>query len=74
MSKITCIESRQPILELPLDQQGGKDLLNHLMEYKALSRSSMNFGEHFLMAALIRMVENNSGVNVCEMVQEMSAK
>ena len=74
MSKVINIVTRIEEIELPHDAQGGKDLLNHLMEYKALNRSSMSYGEHYLMANIIRMVENNSGVNVCEMIQEMSAK
>jgi|GEM_PF-4281076 len=74
MSKVINMATRNPLIELPLDIQGGKDLLNYLMEYKAMNRSSMSFGEHTVMASLIRMVENNSGINVCEMIQEMSAK
>lgn len=74
MSKVICIVTRLEITELPLDQAGAKDLLTHLMEYKELNRASMSFGEHMVMAQLIRMVESNSGINVCEFVQEMAAK
>lgn len=74
MKKVICMITRMPIESLPLDSDGGKDLLNFLMEYKALARSSMSVGEHYVMAQMIRMVENNSGLSLDEMLEKRSAK
>lgn len=70
MTKVINIVTRLEETELPLDAQGAKDLLSHLIEYKALNRSSMSYGEHFIMTALIRMVENNSGLQLDAMLEE----
>ena len=74
MSKVINIVTRQEEVEPPFNPEYAKELLAYLLEYKNTSRSSMVFSEHVIMRDLIKFLENNSGVNCIEMLEERTAK
>lgn len=74
MAKVINIVTRQEETELPFSADSAKEVLTYLMEYKALNRTSMDIGEHIILRDVIKFIENASGVNVVQMIEERIAK
>lgn len=58
MSKVIDIKTRQEITQLPLTTEEGEKILNHLMHFEPKTDA-----EAEIMKNIMKMVENNSGVN-----------
>ena len=69
MSKVIDMKTRQEITELPLTQDEGKAILNHLMAFEGTSAAQFE-----IIKNLMRIAENNSGVDFFEYMWERSAK
>lgn len=74
MSKVINIATRKPETEPPFNSDDAKAVLSYLMDYSADKRSSMTYGEHIIMRELLKLIENNSVVNMMEIVNEKAAK
>lgn len=74
MSNVINFFTKTAQMSLPFEENSSKQILSYLMEYKANNRESMSLDEHIIMRDLIKFIENNSGVNSCQMIEESKAK
>lgn len=70
MAKVINIVTKQEETELPFNAADAKEVMAYLMKYKSSMRSSLSHCELNIMNSLIRLVENNSGVDCIEAMQE----
>lgn len=70
MAKVINIVTKQAETELPFNEEDAKEVMNYLMKYKSNTRASLSNCELNIMNSLIKLVENNSGVDCLEALQE----
>lgn len=74
MAKVLNIVTRQEETDFPYDAVSATEVMAYILEYKAKNRSSMSFGEHCLMRDIIKLVENNSNINVDALINGRNVK
>lgn len=74
MSNVICIKTRTEINELPLNAISGQAIILQLLAFKENSGQSISDDESKMIIALVRMVENNSGIKFFDVAMEAGAK
>jgi hypothetical protein len=69
MNKVIDMKTREEITQLPLTEAEGTAILNHLIAFEGTSAAQFE-----LIKNLMKIAENNSGVNFFEFMWARAAK